>query len=51
MNWREANDFIVYNRASGALYYDFNGSGAGGAIHLETLMTRPLLTARDFVVM
>jgi hypothetical protein len=47
----DANDFIVYNRATGALFYDANGSSAGGAVQLATLISRPVLTAHDFVVM
>jgi serralysin len=46
----DANDFVIYNRASGALSYDVNGNLAGGAILLATLTTRPVLTAGDFVV-
>jgi serralysin len=47
----DANDFIVYNKATGALFYDANGSGAGGAIQFATLITKTALTAGDFVVM
>jgi serralysin len=47
----DANDFIVYNRATGALFYDANGSSAGGAIQFATLITKAALTAGDFVVM
>jgi Ca2+-binding RTX toxin-like protein len=46
----DANDFIVYNRSTGALFYDANGSGAGGAIQLAALSSKPLLTPADFVV-
>ena len=46
----DANDFIVYNQATGALFYDINGSGAGGAIQIATLNTHPVLTASDFAV-
>jgi Ca2+-binding RTX toxin-like protein len=46
----DANDFIVYNKATGALIYDANGYGAGGAIQFATLTNRPVLTAPDFVV-
>lgn len=47
----DANDFIVYNRATGALFYDVNGNGAGGAIQLASLSAnKPVLTASDFAV-
>jgi Ca2+-binding RTX toxin-like protein len=46
----DANDFIVYNKATGMLWYDVNGSGAGGVTQLATLTNKPTLTASDFVV-
>jgi Ca2+-binding RTX toxin-like protein len=46
----DANDYIVYNKATGALFYDVNGSGAGGAVQFATLINKPTLTASDFVV-
>lgn len=46
----DANDYIQYNKATGALFYDTNGSGAGGAIQFATLVNKPTLTASDFVV-
>jgi Ca2+-binding RTX toxin-like protein len=46
----DANDYIVYNQTTGALFYDSNGSTAGGAIQFATLTNKPVLTAGDFVV-
>lgn len=46
----DANDYVVYNRASGALYYDSNGNAAGGATLLATLTNKPALAANDFMV-
>lgn len=46
----DANDFIVYNRATGALFYDVNAHVAGGAVQIATLTNRPVLTASDFFV-
>ena len=46
----DANDYIIYNHSTGALYYDTNGNGAGGMTLLATLSTKPLLTASDFAV-
>lgn len=44
------NDYIIYNRADGHLYYDSNASFAGGTILLAVLDTKPALTAGDFAV-
>jgi Ca2+-binding RTX toxin-like protein len=46
----DANDFIVYNQATGVLSYDVNGSGAGGAIAFAVLTNHPVLAANDFLV-
>jgi serralysin len=44
----DANDFIVYNRATGALYYDADGNGAGAAVQFATIANHAVLTAADF---
>jgi Ca2+-binding RTX toxin-like protein len=46
------NDFIVYNKTTGALYYDDNGNGAGHAVQIALIGTtvHPILTAADFFV-
>ena len=41
-------DRLVYNGATGALYYDANGSGAGLQTHIATLATGLTLDADDF---
>jgi Ca2+-binding RTX toxin-like protein len=46
----DTDDYIVYNRSTGALYYDSDGSGLGGAVQFATLSNRPQLTASEFVV-
>jgi Ca2+-binding RTX toxin-like protein len=46
----DANDYIVYNQATGALFYDANGNGAGGAVQFATISNRPTLTNADFLV-
>jgi Ca2+-binding RTX toxin-like protein len=46
----DGNDYIVYNKATGALFYDSNGSLAGGVMAVAVLANKPVLTASDFLV-
>ena len=46
----DANDYIVYDKSTGALFYDANGYAAGAAIQFATLTTRPTLSYLDFAV-
>ncbi|HTV71562.1 MAG TPA: calcium-binding protein [Rhizobiaceae bacterium] len=46
----DADDRIIYNRTTGQIFYDADGSGAGGAINFATLTTKPLITYADFQV-
>jgi serralysin len=46
----DANDYIVYNQATGLLSYDANGNAAGGAIAFAVLTNHAALGANDFVV-
>jgi Ca2+-binding RTX toxin-like protein len=46
----DGDDRIVYNQATGNVFYDSNGDGAGGAVIIATLTTKPLLTLGDFQV-
>jgi len=46
----DANDHVIYNKATGALIYDVNGSAAGGAVQFATLLNKPVVTASDFLV-
>lgn len=45
-------DRIVYDRSSGALWYDADGSGAGAAVQIAVVGTgtHPSLSAADFLV-
>ena len=48
----DSNDYIVYNKTSGALYYDADGGTDGNAdgVQIALLGTNLALTAADFVV-
>src|SRR4051812_41747777 len=39
----DANDYIVYNNANGALYYDNDGNGAHTAIQFASLTGHPAI--------
>jgi len=41
---------IVYNASSGGLFYDSNGSSAGGATQFAVLNGAPTLTNQDFLI-
>ncbi|MBC2650556.1 calcium-binding protein [Novosphingobium flavum] len=45
-----ADQRIVYNQATGGLFYDSDGNGAASAIQIAILQTKPALTADHFVV-
>jgi Ca2+-binding RTX toxin-like protein len=46
----DSNDFVIYNRATGALLYDPNGNGAGGEVQFALFVNKPVLTAAEFAV-
>ena len=46
----DANDYLIYYNTTGVLFYDHDGSGAGGAIQFAVLSTNLALTNLDFVV-
>ncbi|MDD2725164.1 MAG: hypothetical protein PHH59_14240 [Methylovulum sp.] len=46
----DADDFIIYNNATGALFYDADGNGAGASVQIATLGVGLALTNADFVV-
>jgi len=46
-----ANQHLIYNQASGALYYDADGVGGTAQIQIAALSGRPLLDAMDFVLL
>lgn len=46
----DADDYFLYNTSSGALLYDADGNAQGVAIQFATLITKPMITANDFLV-
>ena len=47
---QDVDDRIIYNQATGQLFFDADGSGAGAAVLFATLQGAPTLTAGDFLV-
>jgi Ca2+-binding RTX toxin-like protein len=47
---KDGNDYIVYDKAKGVLYYDADGSGAGKQVEIATLSKNLPMTYRDFFV-
>jgi serralysin len=46
----DADDRVIYDRGNGFLYYDANGSAAGGAAKIAELQTGLIMTNADFYV-
>jgi serralysin len=46
----DANDRIIYNNATGELFYDADGAGGSAAVLFATLQGAPTLSASDFQV-
>ena len=46
----DTNDRIIYNSATGQLFFDADGSGSGAAVQFATLAEAPAITAADFLV-
>ncbi|NIX75154.1 calcium-binding protein [Microvirga terricola] len=47
---KDANDYIVYNKTKGILYYDVDGSGAKAAVAFATVKKGLALTSADFLI-
>ncbi|MGB3928463.1 MAG: calcium-binding protein [Sphingobium sp.] len=46
----DASDRIIYDSTSGALFFDEDGSGSGGAVQFATLTPGLALSAADFLI-
>jgi Ca2+-binding RTX toxin-like protein len=46
---KDANDFIIFDQATGALYYDADGNGTNEAVQLATFVGVNSLSIYDFV--
>ncbi|KMO44995.1 hypothetical protein VQ03_00260, partial [Methylobacterium tarhaniae] len=46
----DTDDRILYDRSSGTLYFDADGSGSGAGLQFASLHNRAVLTAGDFMV-
>ncbi len=46
----DGDDRIIYNQATGQLFFDADGNGAGAAVQFATLSGAPVISASDFQV-
>jgi Ca2+-binding RTX toxin-like protein len=49
-NAHDANDRIIYNANTGALFYDADGNGAGAKVQIALLSLGDMLTAADIAI-
>lgn len=47
----DGNDFLVYDKAAGMLWYDADGNGDGIALQIALLSNKAVLAASDFAVL
>ena len=47
---KDANDFLIYDRKTGKLYYDDDANGAGAQIQIAVLSNKANLSAGDFEI-
>lgn len=47
----DGNDFLVYDRTTGILWYDADGSGDGAALQIAFLSNKATVAASDFAVL
>jgi Ca2+-binding RTX toxin-like protein len=49
-NAKDSNDFLIYDKGTGKLYYDPDGNGDAGSGLIATFASKPTLTASDIKV-
>jgi hypothetical protein len=47
---KDKNDFVIYDKKKGVLYYDADGSGSKAQVEIATLKKGLKLTYHDFFV-
>ena len=47
---QDKDDYIIYDKSTGVLYYDSNGSSAGGRTEIAKFSNKPMLKASEFFV-
>ena len=47
---KENDDYLIYNKKTGALYYDVDGLGSAKQVQIATLTNKATLTYNDFLV-
>ena len=46
----DSNDYFIYNKSTGALYFDRDGSGSGGQVQIATLSNKASMSYSDISV-
>ncbi len=47
---KDKDDYIVYVKGKGKIYYDMDGSGSKAAVEIATLTNKPKLSAAEFFI-
>jgi Ca2+-binding RTX toxin-like protein len=47
---KDKNDYLVYSKQKGVLYYDVDGSGAKAAVEIATTKKNLKMTSKDFFI-
>jgi Ca2+-binding RTX toxin-like protein len=48
---KDANDYLIYNKKNGILYYDADGTGGGAQVEIAKLAKNLKLSDKDFFVL